>query len=180
RGTVRGVLHVISLLALNDAGAPMFDQNHAAAFAALGIPAFACTPDLFPDLMAAAIQRQDISLWVAAREITTSRGQRLISPHAPQARQGKTEWGKSVGPRTRQCVVAWNCFPVFTCAREIVRQERLRRPGGVGPGPALARRRRAAGRGIGCGAGGPEELSGSDSHRVESEAYCQKPARQRR
>jgi hypothetical protein len=41
--------------ALNDKGAPMFDKNHATAFAPLGIPAFACTPDQFPDLMAAAI-----------------------------------------------------------------------------------------------------------------------------
>ncbi len=64
----------ICLLALNDDGAPMFDQAHAAAFAALGIPAFACTPDLFPELMAAAIQRQDIGQWTAARGITTSRG----------------------------------------------------------------------------------------------------------
>jgi predicted metal-dependent peptidase len=66
-------VQMISLLALNDEGAPMFDKNHAAAFAALGIPAFACTPDLFPDLMAAAIQRQDISRWVATQGITTSR-----------------------------------------------------------------------------------------------------------
>jgi len=66
-------VQVVCLLALNDEGAPMFDQNHAAAFAALGIPAFACTPDLFPDLMAAAIQRQDITRWVAAQGITTSR-----------------------------------------------------------------------------------------------------------
>ena len=66
-------VQVICLLALNDEGAPMFDQGNAAAFAALGIPAFACTPDLFPDLMAAAIQRQDISRWIAAQGITTAR-----------------------------------------------------------------------------------------------------------
>lgn len=70
---VAGGVQIIGLLALNDEGAPMFDQNHAAAFAALGIPAFACTPDLFPELMAAAIQRQDISRWVAQQGITTSR-----------------------------------------------------------------------------------------------------------
>jgi predicted metal-dependent peptidase len=70
---VAGGVQVIALLALNDDGAPMFDQNHAAAFATLGIPAFACTPDLFPDLMAAAIQRQNIARWVAAQGITTSR-----------------------------------------------------------------------------------------------------------
>src|SRR5262249_50777770 len=47
---VASSVQIIALLALNDDGAPMFDQNHAGAFAALGIPAFACTPDLFPDL----------------------------------------------------------------------------------------------------------------------------------
>lgn len=69
-------VQVIGLLALNDEGAPMFDQHHAVAFAALGIPAFACTPDLFPDLMAAAIQRQDITRWAATQEIITSRSGR--------------------------------------------------------------------------------------------------------
>ena len=66
-------VQVIALLALNDDGASMFDQNHAAAFAALGIPAFACTPDLFPDLMAAAIQRQDITRWIGAQGISGTR-----------------------------------------------------------------------------------------------------------
>ena len=45
-----------------------------AALAALGIPAFACTPDLFPDLMAAAIQRQDLGLWAAKNDIVVARG----------------------------------------------------------------------------------------------------------
>lgn len=66
-------VQVIALLALSDDGAPGYDHNNAAAFAALGIPSFACTPDLFPELMAAAIQRQDIDQWAAARDITTSR-----------------------------------------------------------------------------------------------------------
>lgn len=66
-------VQTICLLALNDEGAPMFDQNHAAAFAAMDIPTFACTPDLFPDLMAAAIQRQDINRWVSTQGITTTR-----------------------------------------------------------------------------------------------------------
>jgi len=51
----------------------MSDKKHAAAFATLGVPAFACTPDLFPDLMAAVIQRQDINRWVASQGINTSR-----------------------------------------------------------------------------------------------------------
>jgi Mg-chelatase subunit ChlD len=64
----------IALLALNDDGAPGYDHGVAAAFAGFGIPSFACTPDLFPELMAAAINRQDITQWAAAREIVTSRG----------------------------------------------------------------------------------------------------------
>ncbi|KOG88052.1 von Willebrand factor A [Streptomyces varsoviensis] len=44
----------VTLLALSDEGAPAYDHEHAAALAALGAPAFACTPDLFPEVMAAA------------------------------------------------------------------------------------------------------------------------------
>jgi Mg-chelatase subunit ChlD len=54
---------VIALLALSDDGAPGFDHDNAAALAELGVPAFACTPDSFPDLMAAAIERRDIAEW---------------------------------------------------------------------------------------------------------------------
>ncbi|MYW03980.1 VWA domain-containing protein [Streptomyces sp. SID3343] len=46
----------VTLLALSDDGAPAYDHTNAAALAALGSPAFACTPDLFPQVMAAAIQ----------------------------------------------------------------------------------------------------------------------------
>jgi Mg-chelatase subunit ChlD len=54
---------VIALLALSDDGAPGYDHDLAGALAALGVPAFACTPDAFPDLMAAAIDRRDLSEW---------------------------------------------------------------------------------------------------------------------
>jgi predicted metal-dependent peptidase len=64
----------ISLLALTDKGAPQFDHQIAETFASFGIPTFACTPDLFPELMAAAINRQDIGQWAASREIVTTRG----------------------------------------------------------------------------------------------------------
>ncbi|RDG35826.1 VWA domain-containing protein [Streptomyces corynorhini] len=50
----------VALLALSDEGAPAYDREHAAALAALGAPAFACTPDLFPEVMAAAIERRPI------------------------------------------------------------------------------------------------------------------------
>jgi Mg-chelatase subunit ChlD len=53
-------VQVIVLLALSDEGAPDYDKDNAAALAALGVPAFACTPDLFPELMAAAIERRDL------------------------------------------------------------------------------------------------------------------------
>jgi hypothetical protein len=54
---------VIVLLALSDDGAPGYDHDNAAALAGLGVTAFACTPDAFPDLMAAAIERRDITQW---------------------------------------------------------------------------------------------------------------------
>jgi Mg-chelatase subunit ChlD len=63
---------LITLLALSDDGAPVYDHQNAAALAELGSPAFACTPDKFPALMAAAIQRQDIGAWAAANDIATS------------------------------------------------------------------------------------------------------------
>jgi Mg-chelatase subunit ChlD len=66
-------VQVITLLALDDRGAPSFDHNTAARFTALGIPCFACTPDMFPDLMAAAISRRDISQWAASKGIVTTR-----------------------------------------------------------------------------------------------------------
>jgi hypothetical protein len=64
---------VIVLLALSDDGAPSFDHDHAAYFATLGAPALACTPDQFPELIAAAIERRDIATWAAKQDITTTR-----------------------------------------------------------------------------------------------------------
>ncbi|RSZ57993.1 VWA domain-containing protein [Massilia atriviolacea] len=58
-------VQVIVLLALDDNGAPSYDHGNAAYFAALGAPCFACTPDLFPELMAAAIKRSDLGQWAA-------------------------------------------------------------------------------------------------------------------
>ncbi|MFF5617859.1 VWA domain-containing protein [[Kitasatospora] papulosa] len=50
----------VTLLALSDEGAPSYDREHAAALAALGAPAFACTPDHFPEVMAAAIENRPL------------------------------------------------------------------------------------------------------------------------
>ena len=65
-------VQMIALLALSDDGKPTYDHNVARAFAEMGISSFACTPDLFPDLMAAAINREDIASWAAARDIVTA------------------------------------------------------------------------------------------------------------
>ncbi|MEV6256016.1 VWA domain-containing protein [Nocardia sp. NPDC051929] len=59
-------VQVVVLLALSDDGAPAFDHDNAAALAALGIPAFACTPDKFPELLALALDRGDVQSWAHA------------------------------------------------------------------------------------------------------------------
>jgi Mg-chelatase subunit ChlD len=62
---LRAGVTVVALLALSDSGAPAYDHEHAAALAALGVPAFACTPDQFPELLAVAITKGDIAHWAA-------------------------------------------------------------------------------------------------------------------
>lgn len=62
-------VQLIVLLALNDEGAPSYDHGNAQFFAGIGVPVFACTPDKFPDLMAAAISKQDVALWAAKEEL---------------------------------------------------------------------------------------------------------------
>ncbi|MER7912153.1 VWA domain-containing protein [Streptomyces sp. NPDC096068] len=52
----------VALLALSDEGTPAYDRDHAAALAALGVPAFACTPDLFPEVMAAALEKRPLPI----------------------------------------------------------------------------------------------------------------------
>lgn len=64
---------LVCLLALSDDGAPSFDHANAAAMASLGAPAFACTPDQFPSLMAAALQRLDLATWAASQGIVAVR-----------------------------------------------------------------------------------------------------------
>jgi Mg-chelatase subunit ChlD len=72
RTMVESGMQMIALLALDDQGAPSYDHRHAAHFASLGIPCFACTPDKFPDLMAAAIRKQDMSAWAAQNDIAVA------------------------------------------------------------------------------------------------------------
>ena len=74
RELVAAGVQMILLLALSDRGTPSYDEQQAAAMAGLGIPTFACTPELFPDLMAAAIERRDLNLWAAQNDIVATRG----------------------------------------------------------------------------------------------------------
>lgn len=67
----RSGVRCVALLALSDEGAPSFDHTAAEALASLGIPSFACTPDAFPDLIAAAIERRDLRRWAGDQGLVT-------------------------------------------------------------------------------------------------------------
>ena len=62
---VNSGVQLIVLPALTDDGAPSYDKSHAEFLANIGVPTFACTPDKFPDLMAAALSKQDIGMWIS-------------------------------------------------------------------------------------------------------------------
>ncbi len=64
-------IQFITLLALNDDGAPAFDKSIASQFASMSISSFACSPDQFPDLMAAAIKKEDIQNWMARNNLVS-------------------------------------------------------------------------------------------------------------
>ena len=70
-------VNFIVLLALSDEGHAAYDTHHATAISALGCPVFACTPDQFPAMMAAALTHNDIHEWAAARDIS------LVNPGPP-------------------------------------------------------------------------------------------------
>jgi hypothetical protein len=69
---VNNGIQLITLLALSDDGAPYYDHQNAEFFASIGVPVFACTPNLFPDLMAAALSKQDIAQWAGSNDIKIS------------------------------------------------------------------------------------------------------------
>jgi hypothetical protein len=70
---VQSGVQLIALLALSDDGRPGFDTRHAAAFAAMDVPVFACTPDKFPELMAAALTKRDLMLWATQQGLKPAR-----------------------------------------------------------------------------------------------------------
>ena len=69
---VESGVQFITLLALSDEGAPSYDRALGAKLAALGVPSFACTPDAFPGLMAAAIRKEDINAWAAGQGLVAT------------------------------------------------------------------------------------------------------------
>ena len=66
---VQSGVTVVCLLALSDDGTPAYSEPLASSLASFGIASFACTPDRFPELMAAAIQKQNMQRWASEREI---------------------------------------------------------------------------------------------------------------
>lgn len=65
---------VVVLLALSDDGLPAYHAETAQRLAGLGIPAFACTPDAFPDLIALAIGHDDIAGWAERTAAAAAHG----------------------------------------------------------------------------------------------------------
>lgn len=62
-------IQFISLLALNDEGAPIYDKSVATQFSSIDIPTFACTPEFFPDMMATAIKKESMKQWMARHQV---------------------------------------------------------------------------------------------------------------
>ena len=60
-------VRVVVLLTLSDDGLPFYNHDVAASLGDMGVPAFGCTPDAFPDLIAAAIQGEDLGRWAEQR-----------------------------------------------------------------------------------------------------------------
>ncbi|HUQ54376.1 VWA domain-containing protein [Lentzea sp.] len=73
RELVASGVTVVNLLALSDSGTPAYDHELAAKLHALGAPAFACTPDKFPELLAAALRKDDLTQWAESEGIPTGR-----------------------------------------------------------------------------------------------------------
>ncbi|WP_154676841.1 VWA domain-containing protein [Parafrankia discariae] len=67
RALVDAGVCVVVLLALSDDGTPAYDHRLAATCAELGAPAFACTPDRFPELLATALRRDDVGRWASVQ-----------------------------------------------------------------------------------------------------------------
>jgi Mg-chelatase subunit ChlD len=77
-------VQLVCLLALSDYGTPSFDHGLAEDIVEQGGVAFACTPDKFPELMAAALNRKNMRQWAAQHEI------KQVMPNAGDNHQSET------------------------------------------------------------------------------------------
>jgi Mg-chelatase subunit ChlD len=66
---VEAGVRFVSLLALTDSGHPAYDHTLAAELAQQGVAVFAATPDVFPEIMAAALSGHDLRTWAAERAL---------------------------------------------------------------------------------------------------------------
>lgn len=62
---------VICLLALSDRGSPSYDENLARRIGKIGIPCFACTPTLLPELLEGALKGNDLN--ELAKKVTSAK-----------------------------------------------------------------------------------------------------------
>lgn len=67
-------VQAVALLALSDSGSPAYDRELAGQLVELGVPAFACTPDAFPDLLAAALTGDNLMAWADRYESDREHG----------------------------------------------------------------------------------------------------------
>ncbi len=88
--TASGV-QVICLLSLSDDGTPASNESLASTLAGFGVPAFACTPDLFPELIAAAIRKQDVGRWAATQELVVRGTEQPTEAELPPELSGPEE-----------------------------------------------------------------------------------------
>jgi predicted metal-dependent peptidase len=70
---------VICLLALSDHGAPSYDETLARKLSTIGIPCFACTPALLPELLEGALKGHDLNA-LAAR---LGKGKKQVNTPSP-------------------------------------------------------------------------------------------------
>ncbi len=73
---VRSGVTVLVLLALSDEGAPVANHHEAAALAALGAHVATCTPDQFPEVLAATLEGRELPAEVT--EVAAVRQQRSM------------------------------------------------------------------------------------------------------
>lgn len=161
----------VTLLALSDEGAPAYDHAHAEALAALGAPAFACTPDLFPDVMAAAIERRPCPYrtWrCASKRCASTRGPaRLAAPDAraksvpPPVATAHVQ----VKPLAQSLALYMAQYMALYMAHRVARSP-AKSLGTVGARRRASRRRTRCFRCLGrCGIGHPGRRGGHAGHR---------------